>query len=471
MHRQGEQQEMQNWKKNQLVTIQITDIAKGGEGIGHLDSFVVFVKDTVPGDLAEVRLTKVKKHYAYGRLMKLLQASSLRQETPCPIARSCGGCQLQMLSYDAQLRWKEEMVRNNLMRIGGIADPPLRPIVGMAYPWRYRNKAQYPVGTGTDGLPVAGYYAGRTHSIIPCADCFLCPDDYPQIQDIVLAWMTENGIRAYDQETGTGLIRHILIRKGFATGEILVCLVINGRHIPAADRLCTALASVRGLIGVAVNRNTEKTNVILGKETETIWGRPVLTDRIGGISYQISAVSFFQVNPVQTEKLYEKALAYAGLTGRETVMDLYCGTGSISLFLAQKAARVYGVEIVEQAVRDAAENAALNGITNVSFYAGKAEEVVPELYEQKQIRADVVVVDPPRKGCDAKLIRTMIDMQPQRIVYVSCDPATLARDVCILGENGYVLREATPFDLFPHTVHCETVALLSLQSGKTTVQN
>lgn len=488
---------MQEYRKNDQLELEITDISQDGLGIGKADGFTVFVKDCVPGDRVLAGLTRVRKNYAFGRLIKVLSPSEDRTEAPCPIARSCGGCQVQMMVYPAQLRIKEEKVRNDMIRIGGFENPPMEPIVGMEEPWRYRNKAQVPVGRDREGNLCAGFYAGRTHSVIPFSDCLLAPAEFQTVIDAVLDWMRENHLDPYDEASGKGLVRHILIRKGFATGEVLVCLIVNlaeGKKLPAGDKLIEKLRKpelknrnpeegdagypeegktfpekieirktdiLPHLVGLTISRNTRKTNVILGSKPEVLWGRPYLEDLIGDVRYRISSESFYQVNPAQTVKLYQRALECADLTGNETVMDLYCGIGTISLFLARKAKKVIGVEIVEQAVEDARQNAELNGITNAEFYAGKAEEVVPDLFEKGLKHADVVVVDPPRKGLDQVLIDTVLRIAPDRIVYVSCDPATLARDTKLLCQGGYELKSVRPYDQFAHSVHVETVTLLT----------
>ncbi|MGN1181221.1 MAG: 23S rRNA (uracil(1939)-C(5))-methyltransferase RlmD, partial [Suilimivivens sp.] len=447
------------FKKNDYVTVTIEDISNEGEGIGKIDGYPFFVKDAVIGDRARVRVTKVKKNYGFGRLEEVLTPSPFRVEPLCPIHRQCGGCQIQAMSYEKQLQFKESKIRNNLIRIGGFApefvDSVMEPMVGMEEPLRYRNKAQYPIGADKDGNPIAGFYAGRTHSIIANTDCLLGAEENKVILESVLNYMKENHVTAYDETTGKGLIRHVLIRKGFASGELMVCLVINfrakksdSRYLPAQEKLVAILTKISGMTSISVSINAENTNVIMGKEVHTIWGRDRITDTIHvrdtlhdfaltekGITFSISPLSFYQVNPVQTEKLYSLALEYAGLTGRETVWDLYCGIGTISLFLAGKAKQVYGVEIVPQAIEDARANAINNGITNAEFFVGKAEEVLPEKYEKEGIFADVIVVDPPRKGCDSDCLTTMLKMKPERIVYVSCDSATLARDLKVLCDG------------------------------------
>ena len=448
-------------KKNDLLQIKIEAMGNAGEGIGKIDGYPLFVKDALPGDLAEVRVTKVKKTYAFARLERLLEASPERTEPRCPLHRRCGGCQIQALSYEKQLEYKEQKVREDLIRIGGFADPPVFPVLGMDEPYHYRNKAQFPFGRNREGRIVTGFYAGRTHTIVPGTDCAIGVPENKQILELILDFMEKHGIAPYDETTGKGLLRHALIRKGFATGELMVCLVINGRSFPHVEELADRLFEIPGMTSFSLNVNQKNTNVILGEEVIPVRGQTYITDRIGGVSYQISPLSFYQVNPVQTEKLYRTALEYAGLTGGETVWELYCGIGTISLFLARGAGQVYGVEVVPQAVEDARRNADLNGITNVEFYLGKAEEVLPEKYEKDGIRADVIVVDPPRKGCDSACLETMLRMEPERIVYVSCDPATLARDLKILCADGrYELSKVQPVDMFPHTAGIENVAQL-----------
>ena len=464
-------------KKNDFVTLTIEDIGVGGEGIGKAEGMTFFVKDAVVGDVIQARITKLKKNYGYARLMKILKPSEKRKEAKCPVARQCGGCQVQEMAYEEQLKFKERKVRNNLERIGGfestLLDAVMEPICGMEEPFHYRNKAQYPIGTDRDGNPVAGFYAGRTHQIIPNTVCALGKEINTEVLNIVLEFMKEFHVTAYDEGTGTGLFRHVLIRSGFKTGEIMVCLIVNGTQIPHVETLTERLTKLPGMTSITMNINCENTNVIMGKEIRLLWGQEYITDYIGEIKYQISPLSFYQVNPVQTEVLYGLACEYAGLTGQETVWDLYCGIGTISLFLAQKAKQVYGVEIIPQAIEDARKNAEINGITNAEFYVGKAEEVLPDYYRKyeeshpgRRAHADVIVVDPPRKGCDETLLETMVNMEPDRIVYVSCDSATLARDLKYLCENGYELKKVRPADMFPMTVHVETVVLLSKLNTK-----
>ncbi|WP_102287018.1 23S rRNA (uracil(1939)-C(5))-methyltransferase RlmD [Eisenbergiella massiliensis] len=457
-------------KKNDILTVEITDTGIEGEGIGKTDGFILFVKDAVIGDTVQVKVMKAKKNYAYAKLEKVLVPSPFRVQPPCPFHRQCGGCQLQPLSYEKQLEFKQNKIRNNLIRIGGFSpehiDACMEPIIGMEDPWHYRNKAQFPFGYDKEGNVVTGFYAGRSHNIIANTDCALGVEENKTVLETILAYMKKYGVSAYDETSGKGLIRHVLIRKGFASGQLMACVVINGNKLPEEKTLAEELWKIPGMTSVSINVNTERTNVILGKKVRVLKGKEKIEDTIGDVVFRISPLSFYQVNPIQTKKLYGQALEYAGLTGEETVWDLYCGIGTISLFLAKKAKKVYGVEIVPEAIADAKENAARNGITNAEFFVGKAEEVLPRKYEEEGVYADVIVVDPPRKGCDEKCLETMVRMRPERIVYVSCDSATLARDLKYLGEMGYEVRKWRGCDMFPGTVHVETVCLLSKLNAK-----
>ena len=463
-------------KKNELVTIEITDMGSGGEGIGRADGFTLFVKGAVVGDVIEAKILKAKKTYGYAKIEKILQPSEYRVEPVCPVAGRCGGCQLQSMSYASQLAWKERKVKGCLERIGGVSfaedneresdKPEFLPILGMEDYLAYRNKAQFPVGKDKNGNIVTGFYAGHSHAIIPSTSCAIQAPVNEVICKTVCEHMEQYKIAPYEEENHTGLVRHILTRVGAATGEVLVCLIVNGKSLPKAEILAEKLREVveqqkLTLKGVCLNVNREKTNVILGSEIIPVWGDTYITDYIGEVSFRISPLSFYQVNPKQTKVLYEKALEFAGLTGNEVVWDLYCGIGTISLFLAKKAKKVYGVEIVPQAIEDAKQNAIRNNISNAEFFVGAAEDVLPAKYKESggSMRADAIVVDPPRKGCDETLLQTVVNMEPKRVVYVSCDPATLARDVKFLEEKGYKLRKAQPVDMFPFTEHCENVVL------------
>ena len=475
-----------SYSKNDCVELTIEDIGVSGEGIGKVDGYTLFVKDTVIGDVVRVKIMKAKKNYGYARLMDIIKPSKDRVEPACPIARQCGGCQIQAMNYNTQLKYKQKLVKDNLLRISGLTegvDYEMCEILGMDTPFRYRNKAQYPVGEDKDGNIVMGFYAGHTHSIIACPDddCMLGHRDNAFILNAVKEWMKEYRVRAYNENIHKGTVRHVLVRTGYHTDEVMVCLVTKKMlRKEAADGLVKAIQKLKlNVASLVVNINKEDTNVILGKECITLYGRPYIEDYIGDIKFQISPLSFYQVNPKQTEVLYNKALEFAGLKGNESVWDMYCGIGTISLFLAKKAGKVYGVEIVPQAIEDAKNNAKINNIDNAEFFVGKAEEVVPAFYKKQtgvqsdndstgskeydMTRPDVVVVDPPRKGCDKKLLDTIVSMTPDRIVYVSCDSATLARDLKLLVEYGYKVEKVQPVDQFGNTVHVETVVKLSLK--------
>ena len=452
------------FKKNQIVELYIDDIGNEGEGIGHIDGYALFLKDAVIGDKVRAKIIKTKKNYGFARVEEVIEASKDRVSPRCSKARQCGGCTLQHLAYEKQLEYKFNKVKNCLERIGGLEniEEKMEPILGMEEPFYYRNKAQFPVGYDKEGNLITGFYAGRTHHIIDCTHCMIQHPVNEQILLKVLDYMKKNNITAYDEKTHKGLVRHIVTRVGFKTGEIMVCLVVNGskKNLRNLEMLVDSLTEVEGMTSICVNINKEKTNRILGSKIEEVYGKPYIYDYIGNVKYQIGPLSFFQVNPTQTKVLYEKAMEYADLKGEETVWDLYCGIGTISLFLAQKAKQVYGVEIIKEAIDDAKRNAALNHMDNVEFFVGKAEEVVPAQYEKTGIHPDVIVVDPPRKGCDAMLLNTMLDMAPKRIVYVSCDPATLARDLKMLCEEKYTLEKVSVVDQFSHSVHVESVCAL-----------
>lgn len=448
-------------KKDDLVEIAIDDIGSEGEGVGKYKGYTLFVKDTVVGDQALVKVMKTGKTYGYARLMQLIQPSNYRVEPRCPIASKCGGCKLQHMDYQRQLKYKEDKVRNCLMRIGGFQDIPMEPICGMEEPYYYRNKSQFPVGKNKDGSIAIGFYAGRTHAIIDTEHCYIGAKVNVEIIKCIREFLNQYKIEPYNEETHKGLLRHILTRVGFHTGEIMVCLVINGKDLPHKEEFIKALQGIEGMKSICLNVNKEKTNVILGDRIIPLWGESYITDSIGNIKYQISPLSFYQVNPLQTKKLYDIALDYAGLKGDEVVWDLYCGIGTISLFLAQKAKQVYGVEIIPQAIEDARKNARINGITNAEFFVGAAEEVLPKQYKENNISADIIVVDPPRKGCEQSLLDTIIKMAPKKIVYVSCDPATLARDLKYLCEKDYEIKKVKAVDQFGHSTHVETVCCLS----------
>ena len=473
-----------NYSKNQILEVEITDMSETGEGIGKVDGYTLFVKDAIIGDTVRAGLTKVKKNYSFARVVEIIKPSKDRVNPPCESHRQCGGCQIMAMSYEAQLSFKENKVKSDLVRIGDFdkdyIDSITENIIGMENPYRYRNKAQYPIGLSKDGEIIAGFYAKRTHSIVETKDCFLGVSENKQILDAVISYMKKCGVMPYDETSGKGTVRHVLIRKGFSTGEIMVCLVINEDSLKRADVLVELLENVPGIKSICININKKNTNVILGDRCETLFGEDTITDYIGDIKFKIGPMSFFQVNPAQTRKLYEKAMEYAmsnvdlngsgyegdniaiqdNILSGKNVWDLYCGIGTISLFLSKKAKRVTGVEIVEQAIENAKENAMINGVTNAEFYSGAAEDLAPVLLKNGNI-PDVIVVDPPRKGCDKKLLDTILSVKPERVVYVSCDPATLARDLKLLCESEYELKKVCPVDQFPHSTHCETVVLLT----------
>lgn len=483
-----------NYQKNQTVIVKIEDIGETGEGIGRVDGYTLFVKDAVIGDTVEARLLKVKKNYAFARMEKIIIPSSYRVEPKCPYHRQCGGCQIQTLEYEEQLQFKQRKVQNHLIRIGGFSEEQIEtvmePIVGMedrdtvdndsckqGRGFGYRNKSQFPVGTDKDGNLITGFYAGRTHCIIANDNCFLGSIVNQPILQTILSFMKEEKITAYDETTEKGLVRHILIRVGRTSKEVMVCLVINGKQLgdgAKEKKLVARLGECQNraefepykIKHISLCKNTENTNVIMGEEIRLLYGQSYIRDSIHGLEFHVSPLSFYQINPAQVEKLYATALEFAELKGTETVWDLYCGIGTISLCLAKNAAQVYGVEIIPQAIQDAKENALRNQISNTEFYVGKAEEVLPDYFEKEQAagripHADIIVVDPPRKGCEQVCLETMLRMQPEKIVYVSCDSATLARDLKILCEGGYEIRRVRAVDMFGMTVHVETVVLMT----------
>ena len=556
-----------SYKKNELIILEITDLTEEGQGVGKKDGLVFFVKDSVMGDVVEARILKVKKNYAYAKVEKLLEASPYRITPLCPVAGKCGGCQLQHLSYEKELAWKEDRIAQSLIRIAGIPEEEVRGkgegILG-GQTERYRNKAQYPVQNGKElhveteqigensaldrkektakncivdgkregninsmsvvrkelsGLKM-GFYGFHSHRIIETENCLINSEENPLILNCIKEWAREYQISGYEEETGKGLLRHIFLRKGFSTGEILLCLVLNGKNLPHGKELWERLQGLslsaeegdlqreagvhcgvdaqsrvelhcgvdtqseddghcglnkkvqEKIVGLCVNINEGSGNVILGRETHCLYGKESIEDKIGELSFSISVPSFYQVNPAQTEKIYGKALEYAALTGEETVWDCYCGIGTISLFLAQKAKQVYGLEIVPEAIENAKKNAEKNGLYNTEFYVGAAEEVLPKWVEEQKREGkdvgnlvDVVSLDPPRKGCDEACLSAVLELSPKRIVYVSCDPGSLARDMKYLGEGGYALEKWVGIDNFPRTGHVETVALLQKEES------
>ena len=535
-------------QKNDLITLEITDLTEEGQGVGKKDGLVFFVKDSVMGDLVEARILKVKKNYAYAKVENLLEASPHRIAPLCPVAGKCGGCQLQHLSYEKELAWKEDRIAQSLIRIAGLSPEEVERkkegILGGVLS-RYRNKAQYPVqsrkeirsggATSVSDWKVdgkwpgknkieakekssnlsMGFYGFHSHRIIETEDCLINSAENPLILECIKEWAREYKISGYEEETGKGLLRHIFLRKGFSTGEILLCLVLNGKSLPHGKELWEKLQGLslsaeeddlqrevdipremdaesrvelhcgvntqseddghcglnkkvqEKIVGLCININEGQGNAILGRETLCLYGKDSIEDKIGELSFSISVPSFYQVNPVQTEKIYGKALEYAALTGEETVWDCYCGIGTISLFLAQKAKQVYGLEIVPEAIENAKKNAEKNGLHNTEFFVGAAEEVLPKWVEEQKREGkdvgnlvDVVSLDPPRKGCDEACLSAVLELSPKRIVYVSCDPGSLARDIKYLREGGYELQKWVGIDNFPRTGHVECIALI-----------
>lgn len=468
--------EIMDFKKNEEIVLTIDDMGKEGEGIGHIDGYAFFIKGALVGETVRASVMKTKKQYGFARLVAVLEPSPHRCSHTCPVAGPCGGCTLQHMDYEGQLGFKEKKVKDCLTRIGGVDLEQVEwlPIIGMdnsgigtaAEPWHYRNKAQFPVRADASGEAMTGFFAGRSHRLVSTQACSIQHLVINEVVDVIMNFLHQYHISAYDEENHKGLVRHIYVRRGYHTGQIMVCLVLNGTTLPHETALVSLLQKVEGMTSISININTERTNVVLGREMKLLWGAATIEDRIGDVCYQISPQSFYQVNPVQTEKLYRTVLDFVGLHGGETVWDLYCGIGTISLFLASQVAadkggRVIGVEIVPEAIKNAKENARRNAITNAEFHCGAAEDVVAELVSKGAAHADVVVVDPPRKGCDGKLLDTIVKMAPEKIVYVSCDPATLARDVKTLGEHGYAVKKVRACDMFPQGGHVETVCLLS----------
>jgi 23S rRNA (uracil1939-C5)-methyltransferase len=446
-------------EKNRQYSVEITGLTSEGMGVGRVEGFTIFVEGALPEELVTVTIVKLQKTFAYGKLVSIHRQSRERVEPQCDIMKRCGGCQLQHLDYQGQLKNKTKMVREVMERIGGFKDITVHETLGMQEPWRYRNKAQFPVGF-SDGV-VIGFYANRSHDIIDTDTCVIHDEINDEIIRIFKGYIKKYKLSIYSEEGNKGLLRHIVTRKGFKTGQVMVCIVINGDSLPHSSELVEILADrVPNLRSVVLNHNKKQTNVILGDKNTVIYGEEAIYDCIGPFKFKISPNSFFQVNPIQTEVLYNKALEYAGLTGNETVFDAYCGIGTISLFLSQKAKKVYGVEIVPQAIDNAKENAVLNSVDNVEFILGESEQVYPELY-RKGMKADVIVVDPPRKGCGQELLDVIVAMQCPKVVYVSCNPATLARDAKYLGEKGYCVQEVQPVDMFAHTGHVEAIILMT----------
>ncbi|ASV67008.1 MULTISPECIES: 23S rRNA (uracil(1939)-C(5))-methyltransferase RlmD [Cytobacillus] len=451
-------------KKNDYIDVTFEDLTHEGAGVAKVDGYPLFVPNALPGEKAQIKVLKTSKGYGFGKLIETYEESPYRVTAPCPIYKECGGCQLQHLSYEGQLLAKQKQVRDVLTRIGKLENVTVHPTLGMSDPWRYRNKSQVPIGEHEGGL-IGGFYQQRSHQIIDMKSCLIQQEKNDEVIQKVKDICNKNGVRAYDEQRHKGDLRHIMARYGLVTGDVMIVLVTKAKDLPNRKKIIADITeNIAGVKSIVQNVNPKKTNVIMGDETRVLWGQEVIYDYIGDVRFAISARSFYQVNPEQTKVLYDKALEYAALTGKEEVIDAYCGIGTISLFLAQKAKSVFGVEIVPEAIEDAKRNAELNNITNANFAVGKAEEVIPAWYE-KGHKADVLVVDPPRKGCDEALLQTIIDMKPKKVVYVSCNPGTLARDLRVLEDGGYRTVEVQPVDMFPQTMHVECVAQLVLKEG------
>ncbi|EQE29109.1 23S rRNA (uracil-5-)-methyltransferase RumA [Clostridioides difficile F480] len=446
-----------------MYIVDIVDIGQGGVGVGKYNGITVFVEGGLIHDKVKVRINKVKKNYAVGDIVEIIEKSPFRVKRVCSDnLRDCGGCQIQDLDYNKQLEMKTNEVKQVLSRIGKLEDVEVHDTIGMDNPYRYRNKAQFPIQKN-NGIPIIGFYKKKTHDVISTEKCVIQHEINDKIVKIIKTYIRAYKVSIYDEKTHTGLIRHLVTKIGFTTKEVMVVLVANGNKLPYLKELASVLKeNIPGFKTLVVNVNQKDTNAILGRENIVIYGDGKINDYIGDLVFEISPLSFFQVNPVQTKVLYDKALEYANLNDTDTVFDIYCGIGTISLFLAQKAKKVYGIEIIDDAIKDAKINAKLNNIHNAEFYVGKAEEIVPKMYREGKT-ANVVVVDPPRKGCDEKVLETIVSMNPERIVYVSCNPSTLARDLDYLNVHGFKCVEAQPVDMFPHSTHVETVAKIIKQ--------
>lgn len=451
-------------RKNDLIPLEITGYTAEGSGVGRYRDIAVFVPRTAVGDKITARVLKTAKTYAFGKIEELLQPSPARIDSDCVSFEQCGGCVFRHISYEEELHAKQQRVKDALVRIGGFADLNVQPILGAAQPNGYRNKAQLPIGM-QNGSVVMGFYATHSHRIVDAETCCLQPAVFEKAAKVVRAWIQQSGIPVYNEQTGKGCFRHLYLRRGEITGELMVCLVMNANGFAGEDDLAKKLrAELPELKSFVLNVNRAQTNVILGKRCRTVWGKDSITDELCGLKFEISPLSFYQVNRTQAQRLYQLAAEYAGLTGKETLLDLYCGTGTIGLSMAHRAAHVIGVEVVEQAIENAHKNAQRNQIENAEFFCGDAADAA-KILEQRGVKPDVVVLDPPRKGCTPELIQTVARMTPSRVVYVSCDPATLARDLRIFNELGYLTKVVTPVDMFPRTGHVETCVLMSRIKG------
>ena len=451
-------------KKNDIIDLTIEDLGVNGEGIGKVDGYTLFVKDAVIGDKVTVKVMKANKNFGFARLMEIKEPSKDRVLPRCNVARQCGGCQIQCINYKEQLRFKKNKVYNNLVRIGGQSDFVMNEVIGMDEPFNYRNKSQFPIGTDKEGNIISGFFAGRTHSIINIESCDLGlkidgRDVNREVMDVVKAFMVQYGIKPYNEVTHKGLVRHVLIRIGAKTKQIMVCIIINGKNLPNEEKLTEELCKLEGMYSISLNINTKKSNVILGDKVINLYGPGYIEDYIGDVKFRISPLSFFQVNPVQTEKLYGKAIEYAGLTGKEKVLDAYCGTGTIGLIASDHAKEVIGVELNRDAVKDAVINARQNQISNIQFYQNDAGVFMTELAEKNE-KIDVVFMDPPRSGCSEEFLTSLLRLSPRKVIYVSCNPETLVRDLQFLTKHGYRMEKGVGVDMFPMTVHVESVVLM-----------
>ncbi|MGV3129444.1 23S rRNA (uracil(1939)-C(5))-methyltransferase RlmD [Staphylococcus simulans] len=449
---------METLKKNQVFKGQVVDLTHEGHGVVKIDRYPVFVPKALTGEEIEFKLIKVNKNFAIGKLLEIFTESKDRVEPPCVYYDKCGGCQLQHLDYLAQLEMKRNQVVNLFHRKGKFTSTPINETIGMMNPWNYRNKSQIPVGQNSEDAPIMGFYRQRSHDIIDMEECLIQDSIQNQLMRMIRALLTEHNVSVYDEKRKEGLLRHVIIRVGYTSREVMVVFVTNGKKFKQAKAIIKQMVeAVPNIKSVIQNINETHSNVIMGKKSKTLYGKDEITDELDSVEFEISDQSFYQINASQTVKLYNKALEYAGLTGEETVLDTYCGIGTIGLYMAEKAKHVYGVEVVPAAIEDAKKNAKLNGYDNTTFVCGKAESVIMD-WKQQGIQPDVVMVDPPRKGCDEQFLRTLLELNPQRIVYISCNPSTQQRDAHILAE-GYELKEITPVDMFPQTTHIETVAL------------
>jgi 23S rRNA (uracil1939-C5)-methyltransferase len=446
-------------QKNDEFILDIVDNGVDGEGIAKIDGYTLFIPGAIKGEKIKTQVLKANKTYGYGKIIEIIEKSPERVEPICPAYKKCGGCSLQHMSYEAQMRFKEEKVKKTLEKFLGQSSTKFEPIIGMGIPYNYRNKAQYPCQNG-----MIGFYSQRTHSLVQNDYCFIQDEEADKLAKQSFKLLKEFGNTCYDENTGNGILRHIMTRVGKNSGELMLVIVTNGEEIIEKEKFALMISKdFPNLKSIVQNINNEDTNIILGKKCITLYGNDYIVDTLGDYKFKISPLSFYQVNPVQTEALYNTAIEMAELDGIETAFDLYCGIGTISTFLSSKCKKVYGVEIVPEAIVDAKENASINDISNVEFICGAAEKVIPEMYEKDNVKADVVFVDPPRKGCDQTLLDTILKMKPKKMVYVSCNVATLGRDLKYLTDNGFELIKVQPVDQFPMTAHCECICALKLK--------